>query len=395
MSRTVVILGSTGSVGTQAIDVVRANPDSFRVVGLAAGGDRPKLLAEQAIELDVEVVAVAKPSALEDVQLALYAEAQGRGYDRGAYQLPKLVAGPQAATDIAGWPCDVVLNGMTGSVGLAPTLAALESGATLALANKESLIAGGPLVANRAKPGQIVPVDSEHSALAQCLRAGTASDVRKLVLTASGGPFRGRTRAQLTQVTREQALAHPTWDMGPVITLNSATLVNKGLELIEAHWLFDVAYDAIDVVVHPQSIVHSMVEYVDGTTVAVASPPDMHLPISLGLAWPDRVMDAGPALDWTQAASWTFEPLDTATFPAVDLAREAGRAGGTAPAVFNAANEEAVAAFVAGRIGFLQIVDTIAAILAEHSPASGSALTLDDVAEAESWARARAREMTA
>jgi 1-deoxy-D-xylulose-5-phosphate reductoisomerase len=287
-----------------------------------------------------------------------------------------------------------VLNGMTGSVGLAPTLAALDAGATLALANKESLIAGGPLVAGRARPGQIVPVDSEHSALAQCLRAGTASDVRKLVLTASGGPFRGKTRGDLRDVGRAAALAHPTWDMGPVITLNSATLVNKGLELIEAHWLFDFAFDAIDVVVHPQSIVHSMVEYVDGTTVAVASPPDMHGPIALALAWPDRVPDAGPAIDWTQAGTWTFEPLDNATFPAVDLAREAGRAGGTVPAVFNAANEEAVAAFIAGRIGFLQIVDTIATVVGEHSGASGSTLTLDDVADAEAWARARAQELT-
>ena len=315
MTRNVVILGSTGSVGTQAIDLVRANPDRFRVAGLAAGGDRAQLLAEQAIDLGVEVVAVAKSSALEDVQLALFAEAQRRGFDRGDYELPKLLAGPQAAAEVAGWPCDVVLNGMTGSVGLAPTLAALDAGATLALANKESLIAGGPLVAGRAKPGQIVPVDSEHSALAQCLRAGTASDVRKLVLTASGGPFRGRARSELRDVSREEALNHPTWDMGPVITLNSATLVNKGLELIEAHWLFDVAFDAIDVVVHPQSIVHSMVEYVDGTTIAVASPPDMHLPIALALAWPDRVPDAAPTLDWTQAATWTFEPLDTGDVP--------------------------------------------------------------------------------
>jgi 1-deoxy-D-xylulose-5-phosphate reductoisomerase len=392
--RTVVILGSTGSVGTQAIDLVRANPDRFRVVGLAAGGERPQLLAEQAITLGAEVIAVARSTAIEDVQLALYAEAQRRGFDRGDHQLPKLLAGPQAAAEVAGWPCDVVLNGMTGSVGLAPTLAALDAGATLALANKESLIAGGPLVAHRAKPGQIVPVDSEHSALAQCLRAGTASDVRKLVLTASGGPFRGRTRSDLTGVSREAALAHPTWDMGPVITLNSATLVNKGLELIEAHWLFDVAFDAIDVVVHPQSIVHSMVTYVDGTTVAVASPPDMHLPIALALAWPDRVPDAGPALDWTEAVAWTFEPLDSVTFPAVDLAREAGRAGGTAPAVFNAANEEAVAAFVEGRIGFLEIVDTIAAVVGEHQPSSGSPLTLDEVEQAETWARERAQQLT-
>jgi 1-deoxy-D-xylulose-5-phosphate reductoisomerase len=392
--RDVVLLGSTGSVGTQAIDLVRANPDRFRVVGLAAGGDRAQLLAEQAIELGVDVVAVAKSSALEDVQLAVYAEAQRRGYDRGEVQLPKLLAGPQAAAEVAAWPCDVVLNGMTGSLGLAPTLAALDAGRTLALANKESLIAGGPLVAERARPGQIVPVDSEHSALAQCLRAGQGGDVAKLVLTASGGPFRGRTRVTLGDVSREQALAHPTWDMGPVITLNSATLVNKGLELIEAHWLFGVDFDDIDVVVHPQSIVHSMVTYVDGTTVAVASPPDMRLPIALALAWPDRVPHAAAPIDWTTAATWTFEPLDNGTFPAVELAREVGRVGRTAPAVFNAANEEAVAAFAAGRLGFLGIVDTIAEVVGEHSVSSGGSLTLDEVQSAETWARTRVAELT-
>jgi 1-deoxy-D-xylulose-5-phosphate reductoisomerase len=394
VSRDVVILGSTGSVGTQAIDLIRDNRDSFRVVGLAAGGDRAELLAAQAVDLAVEVVAVAKASALEDVQLALYAESQRRGFSRGDYQLPKLLAGSDAAAEVAAWPCDVVLNGMTGSVGLAPTLAALDAGRTLALANKESLIAGGPLVADRAKPGQIVPVDSEHSALAQCLRAGAHSDVRKLVLTASGGPFRGRTRSELAEVTKDQALAHPTWDMGPVITLNSATLVNKGLELIEAHWLFDIGYDAIDVVVHPQSIVHSMVTYVDGTTMAAASPPDMRLPIALALAWPDRVAEAAAPIDWTQAATWTFEPLDTETFTAVELAREAGLAGGTTPAVFNAANEEAVAAFIAGRIRYLDIVDTIATVVGEHSGSSGGTLTLEDVADAERWARERAQHLT-
>ena len=337
---------------------------------------------------------MAKPSALEDVQLALYAAAQRRGCDRGEYQLPKLLAGPQAAAEVAAWPCDVVLNGMTGSVGLEPTLAALDAGRVLALANKESLITGGPLVAERAKPGQIVPVDSEHSALAQCLRAGAATDVCKLVLTASGGPFRGRTRSELSDVTPEQAAAHPTWDMGPVITCNSATLVNKGLELIEAHWLFDVSYDDIDVVVHPQSIVHSMVTYVDGTTMAAASPPDMHLPIALALAWPDRVPGAAASIDWSAANNWAFEPLDRVTFPAVDLARDAGRTGGTAPAVFNAANEEAVAAFMAGRIRFLDIVDTVAAVVGEHSTSSGGSLTLDDVANADRWARERARALT-
>ncbi len=395
MSRDVVLLGSTGSVGTQAIDIVRAAPERFRIVGLAAGGQRAELLAAQAIELAVEVVGVASPTALEDLQLALYAEAQRRGFSRGEYALPKLIAGADAAAEVASWPCDVVLNGMTGSVGLAPTLAALDAGRVLALANKESLIAGGPLVAERAKPGQIVPVDSEHSAIAQCLRAGDHGDVRRLILTASGGPFRGRTRAELTDVTREQALSHPTWDMGPVITVNSATLVNKGLELLEAHWLFDVGFDAIDVVVHPQSVVHSMVEFMDGSTIAQASPPDMRLPIALALAWPNRIAGAALPVDWSKAASWEFEPLDTATFPAVELAREAGKTGGTAPAVFNAANEECVAAFAAGRIGYLDIVDTIAAVLAEHQESLMNIRTLADVLSAENWARERARTMTA
>ena len=392
MTRNVVLLGSTGSIGTQALDIVRANPDAFRVVALAAGGERPGLLAAQALELGVEAVAVARASAAEDVQLALYSAAQRAGYDRGDFPLPKLLAGPDAATEVAAWPAaDVVVNGMTGSIGLAPTLAALDAGHVLALANKESLVAGGALVTGRARPGQIVPVDSEHSALAQCLRGGTPAEVRRLVLTASGGPFRGRARDQLREVTVEQALAHPTWDMGPVVTINSATLVNKGLEVIEAHWLFDVDYDAIDVVVHPQSVVHSMVEFSDGSTLAQASPPDMRLPIALAMAWPDRVPGAASPVDWTQSAQWTFEPLDDASFPAVSLARAAGRAGGTAPAVFNAANEEAVAAFVAGRLPFLGIVDTIESTLADHDVVA--APTLDDVLAAEQWARQHAREL--
>ena len=394
MTRQVVLLGSTGSIGTQAIDIVRANPDAFRVVAVAAGGERPQLLAAQALELGVEAVAVARSSAAEDVQLALYAEAKRRGYDRGEFALPKLLAGPDAAAEVAAWPtADVVVNGMTGSIGLAPTLAALDAGHLLALANKESLVAGGSLVMGRARPGQIVPVDSEHSALAQCLRAGSPGEVRRLVLTASGGPFRGRTRDQLQDVTPEQALAHPTWDMGPVVTINSATLVNKGLELIEAHWLFGIGYDAIDVVVHPQSVVHSMVEFVDGSTIAQASPPDMRLPIALAMGWPDRVPDAAAAVDWTSASSWQFEPLDATTFPAVQLARDAGLRGGTSPAVFNAANEEAVAAFVAGRVPFLGIVDTVARVVTEHD--SLSSPTVDDVLAAEHWARTRAREVLA
>jgi 1-deoxy-D-xylulose-5-phosphate reductoisomerase len=394
VTRHVVLLGCTGSIGSQAIDIVRANPEAFKVVAVAAGGDRPELLAAQALELGVEAVAVARASAAEDVQLALYAEAQRRGYDRGEFALPKLLAGPDAAAEVAAWPsADVVVNGMTGSIGLAPTLAALDAGHVLALANKESLVAGGSLVTERARPGQIVPVDSEHSALAQCLRAGAAAEVRRLVLTASGGPFRGRTRDQLADVTPEQALAHPTWDMGPVVTINSATLVNKGLELIEAHWLFDIGYDAIDVVVHPQSVVHSMVEFYDGSTMAQASPPDMRLPIALAMAWPDRVPGAAAAVDWTSASSWQFEPLDATTFPAVQLAREAGARGGTTPAVFNAVNEEAVAAFVAGRVPFLGIVDTIAQVVSEHE--STPTPTVDDVLAAEKWARIRAQEVLA
>jgi 1-deoxy-D-xylulose-5-phosphate reductoisomerase len=299
-----------------------------------------------------------------------------------------------------------VLNGMDGAAGLRPTLAALRAGRHLALANKESLIIGGPLVTAAASAGQIVPVDSEHSALAQCLRGGRRDEVRRLVLTASGGPFRGRTRSELATVTPAEALAHPTWDMGPLVTTNSATLVNKGLEVIEAHLLFDVPFDRIDVVVHPQSIVHSMVEFVDGSTIAQASPPDMRLPIALGLAWPERVADAAPGLNWTRGTTWEFSPLDTEAFPAVSLARRAGAAGGTAPAVFNAANEAAVAPFLAGQTSFLAIVDTIEVVLDEHlirfagstdlgsgSNEGASSLTVEDVLEADRWARRRAAEV--
>jgi 1-deoxy-D-xylulose-5-phosphate reductoisomerase len=393
VTRSLVLLGSTGSVGTQALDIVRQRPEQFRVVGIAAGGARPELLAAQALEFGVEVVAVARATAVEDIQLAFYAEASRRGYAHGEFVLPKLLAGPEAATEIAGWPdVDVVLNGMTGSIGLAPTLAALDAGHTLALANKESLVAGGDLVTARARPGQIVPVDSEHSALAQCLRAGSGSEVQRLVLTASGGPFRGRKRSELSEVTTADALAHPTWDMGPVVTINSATLVNKGLEIIEAHVLFGIAYDDIDVVVHPQSIVHSMVQFTDGSTIAQASPPDMHLPIALALAWPDRVPGAARPLDHSAPVEWTFEPVDHETFPAVELARAAGRQGGAAPAAYNAANEEAVTAFVDGRLSFLGIVDVIATVVGETA-ATVTITSVDDVRAAEDWARSRAREL--
>jgi 1-deoxy-D-xylulose-5-phosphate reductoisomerase len=357
--RRVVVLGSTGSVGTQALDVVRANPDRFRVVGLTAGGSNQELF---------------------DAQVAEW---------RPAYS----GLGEEASVEAAAMDCDVVLNAITGAVGLRPTLAALDAGTTLALANKESLIIGGPVVSGRAKPGQIVPVDSEHSALAQCLRGGTADEVRRLVLTASGGPFRGRTFDQLADVTVEDALAHPTWSMGPVVTINSATLVNKGLEVIEAHLLFGIPFDRIEVVVHPTSVVHSMVEFVDGSTLVQASPPTMLIPIALGLAWPDRLPDTAPPVDWTKPETWEFFPLDDEAFPSVALARDAGSAGGTAPAVYNAANEVAVEAFRTGRLEFRRIVPTIADVLAAHDVRSEVQLTVDDVLAADAWARAAATRL--
>ncbi|MDG4785633.1 1-deoxy-D-xylulose-5-phosphate reductoisomerase [Micromonospora sp. WMMD1102] len=393
--REIVLLGSTGSIGTQAIDIVRRNPDRFRVVALGAGGGNVAQLATQALELGVEAVGVAKASAAQDLQLAFYAEAGKRGWSSGDFKLPKIVAGPDAMTELAEWPCDIVLNGVVGSLGLAPTLAALRAGRTLALANKESLVAGGPVVrAAIQRPDQIVPVDSEHSALAQCLRGGSRAEVRRLLLTASGGPFRGRRRDELTRVTPEQALAHPTWNMGPVITINCANLVNKALEMIETHELFGVPYDRIDVVVHPQSVIHSMVEFVDGSTLAQASPPDMRLPIALALGWPDRVPDAAGAVDWTAGQKWDFGPLDESAFPAVRLAKQAGMAGRCRPAIYNAANEECVAAFLAGRLPFLGIVDTLERVL-EAAPDFAEPGNVEEVLAAESWARAHAQEIIA
>ncbi len=386
--RDVVLLGSTGSIGTQALDVVARNPDRFRVVGLAAGGSRVAELAQQALDFQVEVVAVAKASAAQDLLLAFYAAAKARGYSAGDYPVPKILAGPEAAAELAGAPCDVVLNAMTGSIGLAPTLAALDAGRILALANKESLVAGGPLVRQHASAEQIVPVDSEHSALAQCLRGGRPEEVARLVLTASGGPFRGWTADRLAEVTPEQALRHPTWSMGPVNTINSATLVNKGLELLETHLLFGTPLERIEVVVHPQSVVHSVVEFVDGSSLAQASPPDMCLHIALALAWPERVPGAASAIDWTAAHTWEFAPLDDDTFPAVRLARDAGAAGGTAPAVYNAANEVAVQAFVDGRLDFPGIVATVEQVLTACEVRN--VRDLAEVLSAEAWARREA-----
>ena len=398
-SRDIVVLGSTGSIGTQAADIVRRNPGRFRVVGLAAGGGNTALLASQALEFGAEVVAVASEASVDGLRRALQAQAArpapGATPAPGrARPLPKLLAGPDAIAEVAAWPCDVVLNGVTGAVGLAATLAAIDAGRVLALANKESLIMGGPLVAGRAAPGQIVPVDSEHSALAQCLRGGRAAEVRRLIVTASGGPFLHRSRDELADVTPEQALAHPTWNMGPVITVNSATLVNKGLELIEAHLLFGIGFDAIEVVVHRQSVIHSMVEFTDGSTIAQASPPDMRIPIALALAWPERVPDAARPVDWTTPQTWTFEPLDESAFPAVALAREVGISGGTAPAVYNAANEVCVEAFLSGLLRFGRIIDTVAQVVSERSDSGGDAVTLTGVLAADGWARERAAELT-
>ncbi|AIY49396.1 1-deoxy-D-xylulose-5-phosphate reductoisomerase [Mycolicibacterium fortuitum] len=369
----VLILGSTGSIGTQALDVIAANPDRFEIVGLAAGGGNPELLAAQRAATGVTNIAVADPSAAERVGDVTYA---------GAEAATRLVENTEA---------DVVLNALVGALGLAPTLAALATGARLALANKESLVAGGPLVLKAAAPGQIVPVDSEHSAMAQCLRGGTADEVAKIVLTASGGPFLGWSAADLESVTPEQAGKHPTWSMGPMNTLNSATLINKGLELIETHLLFGIAYDRIEVVVHPQSIVHSMATFTDGSTLAQASPPDMKLPIALALGWPDRIPGAALACDFTTASTWEFLPLDNEVFPAVNLARAAGTRGGCLTAVYNAANEESAEAFLQGRIPFPAIVDTVGDVLHAADQWAAEPATVEEVLDAQRWARQKAR----
>ena len=380
--RSVVILGSTGSIGTQAIEVIEGRSDRFQVVGLSAGGASLELLIAQARALRPRVVAVRDPAAASGLREALP--------DIEVWE------GPDASTRLAAIEADVVLNAITGAAGLEPTLATLSAGTTLALANKESLVIGGTLVTEAAATGQIVAVDSEHSAFAQALRAGRTSEVRRLILTASGGPFRGRSRAEQAGVTPQQAMAHPTWAMGRVITINSATLVNKGLELLEAALLYNVPLDAVTVVVHPQSVVHSMVEFCDGSTIAQCSPPDMKLPIALGLNWPDRVPDAAAACDWTKAAAWTFEPLDNDAFPAVELARRVGLTGGVAPAVYNAANEVAVDAFCAGRLGFTGITDVVAAAVTRLLAGDGPdprQLSVASVLAADAWARQEAASL--
>jgi len=376
MIRELVILGSTGSIGVQALEIVEANPHLFTVVALSAAGSNPDLLIEQAKKFKVKVVAVSKNGELI----------------RQALPGVEVIDGPHAATEVAAISCDVVLNGITGSIGLAPTLAALEADNRVALANKESLVAGGDLVLARAKKDQLLPVDSEHSAIWQALIGEDKSEISRLILTASGGPFRDRT--DLSGVTVQEALAHPTWVMGPVVTINSATLVNKGLEIIEAHYLFGIPYAQIEAVIHPQSIVHSMVEFVDGSTIAQGSPPNMKGPISLALHYPHRVPAATKAIDWTQSHSWTFAPIDMQRFPAIALAREVGALGGGLPAVFNAANEVAVQAFVDGALKFTEIVQTVSAVVDSlRGSVSGALRDLADVSAIEEDARRTAREL--
>jgi 1-deoxy-D-xylulose-5-phosphate reductoisomerase len=361
MKRTLVILGSTGSIGVQALEIVDANPDLFEVLAITAAGSNPDVLIAQAKKYQVKTVGVIKNA--DAIKAALPGVT--------------VIDGANASTEIAAFKCDVVLNAITGSIGLGPTLAAIKAGNQLALANKESLVAGGELVMPLAAENQILPVDSEHSAIWQCLQGNKPSDISKLVLTASGGPF--RDREDLTGVTLEEALAHPTWAMGPVVTINSATLMNKGLEIIEAHHLFQLPYSQIEAVVHPQSIVHSMVEYKDGSTIAQASPPNMKGPIALAINFPHRTKDATTPIDWSKSSTWTFTPIDDKRFPAVALARHCGAAGGSLPAIFNAANEVVVEAFISGKVKFTEIIPTVEAIVARYE--KGAIPTLRDISD--------------
>ena len=376
--RTLIILGSTGSIGVQALEIVDANPGLFEVLAISAAGTNPDQIIAQAKKYGVKTIGVVKN-----------ADAL-----RSALPGVTVIDGANASTEIAGMKCDVVLNAITGSIGLAPTIAALKAGNQLALANKESLVAGGELVMPLAAPNQILPVDSEHSAIWQCLQGNRVEDVSRLVLTASGGPF--RDRGDLSSVTLQDALAHPTWSMGPVVTINSATLMNKGLEIIEAHHLFALPYSQIDAVIHPQSIVHSMVEYKDGSTIAQASPPNMKGPIALAINYPQRTVGATSAIDWSSASTWNFAPIDHARFPAVNLARHCGTVGGALPAIFNAANEEAVAAFINGRIKFTDIIATVEEMITQYEGQSLPALRdLADVSAIEQDARTRTEQLIA
>ena len=370
MKRTLVILGSTGSIGVQALEIVDANPELFEVLAITAAGSNPDVLIAQAKKYRVKTVGVIKNS----------------DHIRAALPGVEVIDGVNASTEIAAMDCDVVLNAITGSIGLAPTLAAIKAGNQLALANKESLVAGGEIVMPLVKENQILPVDSEHSAIWQCLQGNRSSDIAKLILTASGGPF--RDRQDLSAVTLDEALAHPTWAMGPVVTINSATLMNKGLEIIEAHHLFNLPYSQIEAVIHPQSVVHSMVEYKDGSTIAQASPPNMKGPIALAINYPHRTVGATAPIDWSKASNWNFAPIDIERFPAVALARHCGAAGGALPAIFNAANEVVVEAFIKGAIKFVEIIPTVERIVAQYEKNSIPTLRdLSDVSAIEEDAR--------
>ena len=368
--RDLVILGSTGSIGVQALEIAEANHGLFRVIAITSAGSNPTLVIEQAKKFKVSVVGVVKNADLI----------------RQALPGVNVIDGENASTEIAAITCDVVLNGITGSIGLGPTLAALKVGNRVALANKESLVAGGDLVMSMAKKDQLIPVDSEHSALWQALMGSAKKDIEKLVLTASGGPF--RDRSDLSTVTLAEALDHPTWSMGPVVTINSATLMNKGLEIIEAHYLFDTPYQQIEAVIHPQSVVHSMVTFIDGSTIAQASPPNMKGPIAFAINYPDRVREATPAVDWSKSHTWSFAPIDNERFPAIELARRCGELGGGLPAIFNAANEEAVDAFIKGKLGFTAIVEVVEEVVQKLGAKSSGALRdLKDVSTLEQDAR--------
>lgn len=388
--RRVTILGSTGSVGTQAVDLIAAHPDRFQVTAVCAAGSDVAALAMQAARLEVPVIGIADPTKASELDHRCK-----EIYPRHVAQ-PFIVTGGGAASELAELETDVVLNAIDGAQALRPTVAALDAGHSVALANKESLIVGGSFVTRRARPGQIIPVDSEHSALAQCLAGGTRQEVERLILTASGGPFRGKNRNALAGVTAEQALVHPTWNMGRVITTNSATLMNKGLELIEAHLLFGIDYAQIDTVIHPESHIHSMVQFVDGAVLAQLSTPDMRLPIALALNWPSRLPSAVTAVDWSTSHRWNFEPVDHDTFPAVRLARTAGTAGGCAAAVLNAANEHLVEAFHEGRIGFLDIIDKVGDTLHTwlHTHHDGAPpADIEEIDRAQSWAHLHAEQL--
>ena len=369
--REIVILGSTGSIGVQALEIVAANPNKFRVVGLSAGRKNPALLMEQAKKFNVPIVGSMAPAPQTD----------------GV----RVIDGDSSSVEIAALPCDIVLNGITGSIGLGPTLSALAVGNKVALANKESLVAGGDLVMKYGRD-KLIPVDSEHSAIFQAMLAGKESDVKKLILTASGGPF--RDRSDLSDVTVADALNHPTWSMGEVVTINSATLLNKGLEIIEAHYLFDLAYEMIEAVIHPQSVVHSLVEFNDGSTIAQASPPNMKGPIAYALAYPERINKACAPIDWSKSHTWNFTPIDNEKYPAIELAKRCGELGGGLPAVYNAANEVAVAAFLAQRIKFTAIIELVEQVVQSFGSNSPTTIRdISDVSAIEQSARMKAEEL--